>query len=162
MSNAELCELGLKLGADVPVFIHGLATFAEGVGEEFQPIQPDQPYFVVLRPDVSISTAEIFTHPELTRNTPPITIRDFLGGAGHNDCEPLVRKLYPEVDKTLNWLGQFSESRLTGTGSCIFAAFSNKAEAEEVFEQRLDSIEGFVSQGLNESPLLRRLEKESA
>lgn len=160
VSREQLCELGLKLGADVPVFIHGQATFAEGVGEKFQPVELDQPYFIVLRPDVSISTAKIFTHPELTRNTPPITIRDFLAGAGHNDCEPLVRKLYPEVDKALNWLEEYSHARLTGTGSCIFAAFSDKAEAERILAKRLNSIEGFVSQGLNYSPLLSRLDRE--
>jgi 4-diphosphocytidyl-2-C-methyl-D-erythritol kinase len=132
LSLDELARLGLALGADVPVFVHGHNAWAEGLGEQLMPLQLPQRWFVVLRPPVSISTAEVFSAPELTRDTPPITIAAFLAGHGRNDCEPVVRSRYPVVAEALDWLGQFAPARLTGTGSCLFAAFADESAARVV------------------------------
>jgi len=132
LSRDELATLGLALGADVPVFVHGHNAWAEGLGEQLVPLQTPQRWFVVLRPPVSISTAEVFAASELTRDTPPITIAAFLAGHGHNDCEPVVRSRYPVVAAALDWLGQFAPARLTGTGSCVFAAFADESAARAV------------------------------
>jgi len=157
----ELARMGLSLGADVPVFVHGHSAWAEGVGERLVPITLDEAvWYVVIRPPCMISTAAVFSAPELTRDSAPITIRAFLGGAGRNDCEPVVRAHYPEVDAALEWLGQYAPARLTGTGSCLFAGFASKAAAVRVLELAPNLYTGFVAKGLNESPLLDRLAQE--
>ncbi|MBI5461653.1 MAG: 4-(cytidine 5'-diphospho)-2-C-methyl-D-erythritol kinase, partial [Gammaproteobacteria bacterium] len=152
-SEDRLAELGLRLGADVPVFVRGRAAWAEGVGEILTPIELPEPWFVVLVPPVTVSTAEIFSAPELTRDTPPIRIPAFLSGAGGNDCEPVVRARYPLVGQYLDWLSQFGRARLTGTGACVFAAFTERAAAQHVLQQLPDGWRGFVAQGRNRSPL---------
>ncbi|HEY0634677.1 MAG TPA: 4-(cytidine 5'-diphospho)-2-C-methyl-D-erythritol kinase [Gammaproteobacteria bacterium] len=157
LTEEQLAILGLKLGADVPVFVHGLATWAEGVGEQFTPVELPEPWFVVLVPAVSVSTAEIFGAPELTRDSPPITIRAFLTGEGGNVCESVVRNRYPAVAAALDWLGQHRCARMTGTGACVFAAFDSEAHARQVFATRPAGLEGFVARGCNRSPLLARL-----
>lgn len=157
LGEDELSELGLALGADVPIFVHGYAAWAEGVGEQLEPVDPPEPWFVVLIPPVSVATAAVFGDPELTRNSPPITICAFLSGEGTNVCEPVVRKRYPEVAQVIDWLGQFSPSRMTGTGSCVFAAFDSRPAAQAVLDQAPKEWQGFVARGLNRSPLLNRL-----
>lgn len=157
LPRARLAELGLRLGADVPIFVHGEAAWAEGVGERLTPVVLPEPWFVVLAPPVSVSTAEIFRAPELTRDCPPITISDFLSGAGSNVFEPLVRARYREVAEALEWLGKHGPARLTGSGGCVFAPFDTELKAREVFAQRPDGWAGFVAKGVNESPLLKRL-----
>jgi 4-diphosphocytidyl-2-C-methyl-D-erythritol kinase len=153
----ELAQIGLKLGADVPVFVQGRAAWAEGVGERLEPIEPPENVYLVIRPGIAVSTAEVFQAPELTRNSPAITIRAFLKSGGRNDCEPLVRSRFPEVAAAFDWLGQFAPARLTGTGSCIFAAFADRERAQEVARQVPTRWQGFVVQGRNRSPLLDRL-----
>ena len=148
-----LAELGKELGADVPVFVHGCATWAEGIGEEFSAIHLDEPWFVVLHPGVHVSTAEIFSSPQLRRDCVPIRIADFLSGQGVNVCEPVVCALYPEVDQALNWLKQFAPSRMTGTGACVFAALDTEQEARQVLAQCPSQFYGFVARGCNISPL---------
>lgn len=150
---ADLAKLGLQLGADVPIFIHGAAAWAEGIGEDISPIHLDEPYFVVLIPAVSVSTAEVFSSPLLQRNCMPIDISKFLSGEGGNVCEAVVCKLYPEVDQAIQWLGQFSEARMTGTGACVFAPFSTQTEAQQVLAKKPVQFDGFVAKGLNISPL---------
>ncbi|HEY0720898.1 MAG TPA: 4-(cytidine 5'-diphospho)-2-C-methyl-D-erythritol kinase [Gammaproteobacteria bacterium] len=157
LTEEQLAALGLRLGADVPVFVHGRATWAEGVGEKFTPVELTEPWFVVLIPPVSVSTAEIFGAPELTRNSPPITIRAFLAGEAGNVCEPVVRNRYPAVAAALDWLGQHGNARMTGTGACVFAAFDTEARARQVFAARPTGWHGFVARGCNRSPLLERL-----
>ncbi|USD64644.1 4-(cytidine 5'-diphospho)-2-C-methyl-D-erythritol kinase [Vibrio sp. SCSIO 43136] len=157
LSDDELAEIGLKLGADVPVFVRGFAAFAEGVGEKLIEATPKMPWFLVVRPDVAISTQEIFTHPQLTRNTPKRELTTLLSLPYENDCEKIVRNLYPEVDKQLSWLLQYAPSRLTGTGSCVFAEFSSKNEADSVLSQLPDDTQAFVAEGVNLSPLKQRL-----
>ncbi len=156
----QLAEIGLQLGADVPVFVRGNAAWAEGVGEQLTAIEPEECWYLVLCPDCSVSTEEVFNSSDLTRNTPAIRIRDFLEDGGHNDCESVVRNLYPQVAEGLDWLGQFAVARMTGTGACIFAGFDKQQQAESVYEKLPQGWKGFVAKGLNNSPLQIRLEQE--
>ncbi|SEQ94830.1 4-diphosphocytidyl-2-C-methyl-D-erythritol kinase [Azotobacter beijerinckii] len=157
-SEDRLAELGLALGADVPVFVRGRAAFAEGVGERLQPVELEEPWFLVVAPQVTVSTAEIFSDPELTRNTPAITVRSLLAGGGRNDCQPVVEKRYAEVRNALNWLNKFVPARMTGTGACVFGSFPNRDDADKVARQLPVTMPGFVAQGRNVSMLHRRLE----
>lgn len=159
LSDDQLAEIGLKLGADVPVFTRGFAAFAEGVGEKLSKATPDEKWYLVVRPNVSIATVDIFTHPNLTRNTPKRELTTLLNSDYGNDCEKIVRMLYQEVDKQLSWLLQYAPSRLTGTGSCIFAEFSSKQDAQKVFEKLPDTVSAFVAKGRNISPLHETLAK---
>jgi len=149
----ELAELGLRLGADVPVFIHGHSAFAEGVGEVLTPASPPEIWFLVLVPPVSVSTAGIFSDPDLTRDTPRTKIPDLISGEGRNDCEAVARRRYPEVAAALDWLDRFSPSRMTGTGACVFAGFATEADAQAVARQIPQTWTGFVARGVNRSPL---------
>nr|WP_245754058.1 4-(cytidine 5'-diphospho)-2-C-methyl-D-erythritol kinase [Aquisalimonas asiatica] len=163
LDPATLAEIGLTLGADVPVFVRGEAAWAEGVGEVLRPEEPDRPWFTVLVPDCQVSTATVFQAPELTRNSAPITIADFRSGGSRNDFETVVRRRYPVVDRAMNALSAFGEPRLTGTGACVFLACSSKAEAEAAWAQaHADGWRGFVARGLNRSPLLDRLQAMAA
>ncbi len=159
LGEDRLAELGLNLGADVPVFVRGRAAFAEGVGERLQPVDLPEPWFLVIAPQVSVSTAEIFADPELTRNTPAITVRSLLAGGGHNDCQPVVEKRYPEVRNALSLLNKFVQSRMTGTGACVFGSFPNEGEADKVRRQLPATLPSFVARGRNVSMLHRSLER---
>jgi 4-diphosphocytidyl-2-C-methyl-D-erythritol kinase len=161
LSIDDLARLGLPLGADVPVFVRGSSAWAEGVGERLEPVELPERWYVVIHPGVAVPTKDVFQSPELTRNTPVITIRAFFGPGGlagsRNDCEPVVRALYPEVADALSWLEKFAPARLTGTGSCIFAAFGSAIEAERVAARAPDRWRAFVARGLNVSPVHGRL-----
>jgi 4-diphosphocytidyl-2-C-methyl-D-erythritol kinase len=154
----ELARLGLALGADVPVFVQGQAAWAEGVGEILTPVTPPEPWYLVVVPPVSVSTATIFSDPGLTRDTPRTKIPDLLAAAGQNDCEAVVRRRYPDVGAALDWLSAFSPARLTGTGGCVFAAFETEAGAQAVAVQVPVNWSGFVARGINRSPLLTAME----
>lgn len=157
----RLADLGLALGADVPVFVRGRTAWAEGVGERLTPLYPPQApaetMFLILKPKVSISTAVVFQDPELTRDTPPITIAGFLASGGHNDCEPIVRRRYPEVASALDHLSRFGPARLTGTGACVFIDCGTEARGHEIMRQLPPAFDAFLVRGLNDSPLLERL-----
>ncbi|MGY8821031.1 MAG: 4-(cytidine 5'-diphospho)-2-C-methyl-D-erythritol kinase [Pseudomonadales bacterium] len=157
LGEDTLAEIGLALGADVPVFVRGRAAFAEGVGERLQPVELNEPWYLVIAPQVSVSTAEIFSDPELTRNTPAITVRSLLAGGGHNDCQPVVERRYPEVRNALSLLNKFVPARMTGTGACVFGSFPNKGEADKVCRQLPADLPAFVAQGRNISMLHRKL-----
>ncbi len=157
LSDDQLAEIGLALGADVPVFTRGFAAFAEGVGEELSAVEPEEKWYLVVRPAVSIATKDIFTHPQLMRNTPKRDLASLLTTPYENDCEKIVRSLYPEVDKQLSWLLQYAPSSLPGTGSCDFAEFSSRKDAQAVFAQLSDNVLAFVAQGRNVSPLRKTL-----
>lgn len=159
LGEDRLAELGLNLGADVPVFVRGRAAFAEGVGERLQPVDLPEPWFLVIAPQVSVSTAVIFADPELTRNTPAITVRSLLAGGGHNDCQPVVEKRYPEVRNALSLLNKFVQARMTGTGACVFGSFPNEGEADKVRRQLPATLPSFVARGRNVSMLHRSLER---
>ena len=154
----RLAKLGLSLGADVPVFVRGHAAFAEGVGEKLTPVDPAEPWYLVLVPQVAVSTAEIFSDPLLTRDSAPIKVRPVLEGNSRNDCQSVVERRYPDVRNALNLLGKFTEARLTGTGSCVFGAFPSKAEADRVSHLLTETLTGFVAKGSNVSMLHRKLQ----
>ena len=154
LSQDELAELGLQLGADVPVFVRGHAAWAEGVGELLTPISPPEPWYLVVIPDCQVSTAEIFSTSELTRDCDPIKISGFLSGEGSNVCEAVVKQRYPAVAEALDWLAQYANPRMTGTGACVFASFETAAEAKQVWQQLPVTWQGFVAKGCNQSPLL--------
>ncbi len=153
----RLAELALSLGSDVPVFVRGHSAWAAGRGEQLTPVELPDSHYVIVHPGVSVPTARVFQAPELTRNTPLITIRAFFESGGRNDCEPIVRALYPEVADALDWLARYAPARLTGTGSCIFARCASAAEAERIAARVPDTWRSFVARGLNVSPLRERL-----
>jgi 4-diphosphocytidyl-2-C-methyl-D-erythritol kinase len=157
-SADDLARLGLALGADVPVFLFGRSAWAEGVGERLTAVDLPPRWYAIVRPPVAVSTAEVFQAPELTRNSPRTTIRGFLEAGGRNDCEPVVAARYPEVREALDRLGRFGPARLTGTGSCVFAAFERAGEAEAAIVGLPAGWLGFAVRGLARSPLLDRLE----
>jgi 4-diphosphocytidyl-2-C-methyl-D-erythritol kinase len=157
LSTSQLCALGLQLGADVPVFLKGYSAWGEGVGEKLEAIELPAKWFLVIKPNCEISTSEIFSNPELTRNTSPITIARFLEGESRNDCESIVRKLFPEVDDALSWLSSWGLARMTGTGSCVFVELDSKEQAEDIQVQVPSTWQSFVAEGVNKSPLLDEL-----
>ena len=157
LSTDELAAIGITLGADVPVFIRGRSGVGEGVGERLTPVELPNSWFVVIHPGVAVPTRDVFQAPELTRNSPVLTIPALLASGGRNDCEPVVRERYPEVAAALDWLGRYASARLTGTGSCLFARFASAAEAERVAARVPDVWRAYVVQGLAESPLLQVL-----
>ena len=160
LSEDQLADLGLQLGADVPVFVRGRAAFGEGVGEILTPANPPEDWFVVLKPACEINTGKIFSAQGLTRDTPKMTIAPaFEGDASRyrNDCEDVVCELYPEVKKSLEWLSQFGPARLTGTGACIFGRFPTESAARIIWESKPSGITGFVAKGVNSSPLHQKL-----
>ena len=157
LSLDELAELGLTLGADVPVFVRGHAAFAEGVGEILTPVEPAEKWYLVAHPGVSIPTPMIFNDPDLPRNTPKRSIETLLKCEFSNDCEVIARKRFREVDAVLSWLLEYAPSRLTGTGACVFAEFDTESEARQVLEQAPEWLNGFVAKGVNLSPLHRAM-----
>ena len=157
LSVDELAALGLTLGADVPVFVRGHAAFAEGVGEILTPVEPEEKWYLVAHPGVSIPTPVIFNDPDLPRNTPKRSIKTLLKCEFGNDCEVIARKRFREVDAVLSWLLEYAPSRLTGTGACVFAEFDTESRARQVLEQAPEWLKGFVAKGVNLSPLHRAL-----
>ena len=157
LSLDELARLGLRLGADVPVFVHGQAAWAEGVGEILTPVTLPEPWFLVVNPRVSVSTADVFSDSGLTRDTPRTKIPDPLTGVGNNDCEAVVRRKHPEVAAALDWLNAFAPARMTGTGACVFAAFESEAAANVIAAQVPARWSSFVARGVNLSPLRQAL-----
>jgi 4-diphosphocytidyl-2-C-methyl-D-erythritol kinase len=157
LTVAELAELGLALGSDVPVFVYGSSAWAEGRGERLTPVELPECWYVLIHPGVSVATAQVFQAPELTRNSPLITIRAFSESGDRNDCEPVVRARVPQVGEALDWLARFAPARLTGTGSCIFASCASAAAAERIAARVPDCWTSYVARSLNLSPVHARL-----
>ena len=153
LSATQISELGQTLGADIPIFLNGNSAFAEGIGEVLTPINLPEKWFLVITPSCHISTKEIFSHPELTRNSAPIKIRALPEGVRRNDCQKLVVKCYPEVREVLEWMSDFSNPLLTGTGASVFCSFDNQQEAQRVLQQAPKHWKAFVARGLNKSPV---------
>jgi 4-diphosphocytidyl-2-C-methyl-D-erythritol kinase len=157
----SLAALGLTLGADVPVFVRGRVAWAEGIGERltplYPPLAPFEANYLILKPNIGVSTAEVFRDPELTRNSAPITIHGFLESGGRNDCLGVVRRRYPEVARALDWLSVFGFARLTGTGACVFLACETLDRGREILGKLPPAMDAFLARGLNDSPLLERL-----
>ncbi len=153
LSVDTLAQLALTLGADVPLFVRGHTAFAEGVGEKLQPLTLPEKYYLVVTPECHVSTAEIFQHPDLIRNTPIISQSDVLSCNWRNDCQPLVEQLYPIVAITLQWLVEYAPCQMTGTGASVFAAFPNQTSAQHALAQLPPNCRGFIAQGVNQSPV---------
>lgn len=154
LSLVELAGLGLGLGADVPVFIHGRSAFAEGVGEQLVPIELPERNYVIVDPGVSVSTSALFQAAELTRDSPPLTIAGLICGAKtENAFEPVVRMRYAAVDRALDWLSAFGDARLTGTGSVVFVA-ADADKAIEIAGNCPPGMRAWIARGINVSPLL--------
>lgn len=164
LSLDELAAIGVRLGADVPVFVRGHTAWAEGIGEQLTPVELTSYWYLVVAPDCQISTKEIFSNKVLTRNTPKITIAPALEGQLkqlRNDCQPIVSEHYPKVKDALGWLSQYGKARLTGTGACIFASFTNEEECRYVFSLLPANFKGFVAQGVNRSPVHELLSRQT-
>lgn len=159
LSEDELAELGVQLGADVPVFVRGKAAFAEGVGERLQPVEVPDAWYLVLKPDCHVATAAVFQDPDLPRNTPKMTLDNLLAGEWKNDCELLVKKRHPEVANALGWLLEYAPSRMTGTGACLFAEFEDERSARAVLATMPEWLQGFVARSVNLSPLHTALQQ---
>lgn len=153
LSRSDLMALGLQLGADVPFFIFGRNAFVEGIGEIMTEIDTPARHFIVLHPQVHVSTPEIFQDPNLTRDTPSIKVRDLEGAVTRNDLEACAVQKYPEIARHLDLLNQFAPARMTGSGSCVFAEIASQAAADAVLFGLLESINGFVVQTLARHPL---------
>ena len=154
LTVSELMDIGLKLGADVPVFVNGVAAWAEGVGEHLTPLELPEPWYVVIVPNCHVATGQIFGARELTRDNPPITIVEFFSGNRANDCLSVVTGLYPEVQAAMEALTRFGTPRLTGTGACVFAEFDTEEEARDVVNALSGNWTAFAARGLNQSPLV--------
>ncbi|AWL11498.1 4-(cytidine 5'-diphospho)-2-C-methyl-D-erythritol kinase [Saliniradius amylolyticus] len=159
LTTDQLAELGLQLGADVPVFVHGQTAFADGVGEQLKALPQPERYYLVVTPDVHISTAEVFGHPQLPRNTQPIAPEHYHFEDTHNDCQELVCQRHPLVAKALQALLEYAPSRMTGTGASVFAVFPRRDQAEQALQSLPASTRGFIAKGVNCSPLIRLLQQ---
>lgn len=155
LSRQQLQELGLALGADVPIFIHGQNAFAEGVGEKFSRLDPPLPpaHYLVLEPPVSVPTAAIFTAPDLPRQTPPLDVAAWRPGMGGNDLQAVACRLYPPIAEHLRWLAAYGEARMTGSGACVFAAFADAAAGQRALAALPKTMRGWLARGLSEHPL---------
>ncbi len=169
LSIDELAVIGLKLGADVPVFIYGHAAFAEGVGEKLTPLNPLECWYLLVQPEINVSTVKIFSDSQLTRDCSAIRICDLEIGTVNellnfeklgNVFEPIVVKQHPEIAEVIDYLSQYSKARLTGTGACVYSAFNSKDDAEQVMATMPDHWAAFIVKGLNQSPLQVMLEAE--
>lgn len=159
LSHQQLADIGVTLGADVPIFVMGFAAFAEGIGEKLQAVQPLTPYYLLLKPNCHVTTGQIFTDKHLTRDTPPIKISHALKLGGHNDCLDVVRKHNPEVDEAYLWLKNHGDAKLTGTGACLFIAFDNQQDAERVKRLIPSKWQAWVCRGCNQSPTHEALDQ---
>ena len=170
-----LAGLGERLGADVPVFVHGRAAWAEGIGERLRPALLEEPDYLVVVPPCRVSTAEIFAAPTLTRDRAPLKMADFLlGGQARgatvrsilallkgsvNDCEAVTRERYPPVREALERLARFGRPRMTGTGGAVFMPLRDAGEGEKLLLDLPLGWQGFLCRGLNRSPLAARMQR---
>ena len=157
LSVDDLAQLGLVLGADVPIFVKGFAAFAQGVGEILTPVSPPQPWYLIVWPGVSVATADIFNAPELPRDTQPIELKQLDSAILKNDCEKVTKNRHPEVANALDWLIQYAPAKMTGTGSCVFGQFESEQAAAAALLDLPTTMHGFVAKGINQSPLMATL-----
>ena len=167
----QLAEIGLALGADVPIFVHGQASFAQGTGNQLEAVEPEEPWYLIVQPEIHISTAKIFSDSQLTRDSQGIRICDLQIGTANeaqifdglgNVFEPVVTQQYPEIAEVIRYLRKSGNARLTGTGACVFVAFNSKDEAQQELAKLPDSWTGFVAKGLNRSPLQDMLDANTS
>jgi len=171
LSVEQLAETGVQLGADVPIFVHGQASFATGVGEQLEAVSPRESWYLVVQPDVHVSTGEIFSNSQLTRDSSAIRICDLQIGTKNeaqvfdelgNVFEPVVAEQYPEIAEVIQHLKKYSNTRLTGTGACVFTSFDSKSDAEQALNELPDHWDAFVARGLNRSPLQAMLDAQKS
>lgn len=155
----RLIALGATLGADIPIFLYGHSAFAEGTGDQFTPIDCESPWILVITPPCQVNTAKMFAHTDLTRDTPRLRIRALDWLQLGNDFEPLVRKLYPEVDAAMKWLSRYSTARLSGSGASVFACFNSRQQAEETLALLKQPFTGLVAKAVNISPLHKKADE---
>lgn len=163
-SNHQLIQLGLQLGADIPFFLFGRSAIGEGIGERLTPVELKEPWMLVVTPPCNVMSAKMYAHSELTRNTPTLRIEALIQGEVENriaeyrnDFEPLVRKLYPEIDDSLKWLSNYGEARLSGSGASVFACFDTFDKANEVITHLPPKLKGFIAKGTNKSPMMQNI-----
>ena len=165
LSLVELAQIGVQLGADIPVFVHGQTAWGEGIGEQLSPMTLPSLWYLVVMPNVAISTRQIFSHPELTRNSPPLKMCalgevGILRGAEHkNDCQALVEQLYGDVREVVEWLRSYANPMMTGTGSAIFCAFKHRKHAETILKKVPPVWKAFIAKGVNRSRLHEQVSK---
>lgn len=160
LSEAKLMELGLQLGADVPVFVKGNSVWAEGVGEILTKIQLPKSWYVIFKPPCHVDTGKIFSEKKLTRDSKSIRIADFNSGQISNDCTEVVKELYPDVKRSLSELSEYGEARLTGTGACTFVQFSEQASAQHAYDRLMGlGREVYIAEGLAVSSLHRQMDE---
>lgn len=155
LGRRQLQAIGLSLGADVPIFIHGRSAFAEGIGECFTDVATPERHYLLTQPDVAVPTAEIFRSPQLRRDTPAIMPADWRDGFGHNDLEAVACKLYPEVARHLDWLKRYGDARMTGSGACCFVPFADAVAAQAALAELPSGMRATVVAGLAEHPLAK-------
>jgi 4-diphosphocytidyl-2-C-methyl-D-erythritol kinase len=169
LSRDELMALGLPLGADIPFFIFGETAFAEGVGEALRPVAGPDCWYVVIEPGVAVPTPAVFSAPDLTRDTKPVTISDFsrhlqdrrdLRGFGKNDLQAVAARLFPPVAKAVEWLGSYGDARMTGSGACVFCAFSSESEADRVLAVLPGIWTAWKTKALSRHPLKSLLQNQ--
>ena len=161
LTKQQLADLGLSLGADVPVFIHGHSAFVEGVGEQISAIEPAEKWILVIHPQINVSTAHIFNDSGLTRDCAAIKICDLSEAVLSNVCEPVACKHYPQIAEAITWLSDYNQNaRMTGTGACVFAEFGSQHEAEDLLQRLPEKWRGFVAKGVNQSPLYKQLAEQ--
>ncbi|MBN8474000.1 4-(cytidine 5'-diphospho)-2-C-methyl-D-erythritol kinase [Sulfuritalea sp.] len=153
LTSPQLQQIGLALGADVPIFVHGRSAFAEGIGERFADVRLPSAWYLVLVPGVAVPTPEIFRSPQLRRDTPAIAASDWRPGSGHNDLEPVACALYPEVGRHLDWLRRYGDARMSGSGACCFVEFVDEASARTAFAALPADMRGFLAAGLDRHPI---------
>jgi len=153
LSEQTLATLGVKLGADVPIFIHGKAAIAEGVGEKLTSVFPKQPHYLIAVPNCHISTPDVFKNPSLKRDTKKLSHEQLMSNKWTNDCQPCVKKNYPEVAKTIDWLLEYAPTQMTGTGACVFSTFEQACDAESLAKKSPNWLSCFTTKGVNISPL---------
>ena len=156
LGEDALAEIGLSLGADVPVFVRGVAAWAEGIGEKLTPVLPPECWYLVVTPNCAVDTRAMYDDPQLSRATPRTHWAQFLTGKTRNDFEPVARRRYPEVGHALDWAGRFGRARLSGSGASVFLSFEQQEAAEQVRTQVPTAWRAFVAKGLNRSPLKAR------
>lgn len=156
LTRAELMQLGLQLGADVPFFLSGRNAFVEGIGEQLSPVDTPASWFVLVHPGVSVPTPVIFRDPELTRDSKPVKMSDFsnrLPGFGKNDLQAVAARAFPPVADALKWLSNHGEARMTGSGACVFAAFATESNADAALSDLPPEWRGWKTRTLDTHPL---------
>ena len=155
----KLAQLGAQLGADVPVFVEGYSAFAEGIGDQLTPVEIPESWYLIITPNCTVSTAKIFSHPQLTRNTSPIKIRALSEEQYRNDCQAIVEKLHPQVAEVVDWLRAYSEPLMTGTGASVFCRWATEAQAKEVLSRVPQHWNAFIARGVNHSLVHQKLKE---